>query len=90
MRRDEEVVDACIAGGAFLLLCIIYTCATNWQCIASCCKRTVRTVGKRGLVLIVALCARSNCFLTCFLLLRVVKVPMLLLPQLGSDPRPEL
>mmetsp|Transcript_3475 Transcript_3475/g.5804 ORF Transcript_3475/g.5804 Transcript_3475/m.5804 type:complete len:133 (-) Transcript_3475:1013-1411(-) len=39
MRRDEEVVDACIAGGAFLLLCIMYACASNWRCITSCCKK---------------------------------------------------
>lgn len=41
MRRDEEIVDACIALGIFLLLCVMYCCISKRACIRSFCGRMV-------------------------------------------------
>ena len=43
MRRDEEIVDACIALGIFLLLCVLYCCVLKRRCISICCQRLVST-----------------------------------------------
>lgn len=42
LRGNEEIVDACIASGAFLILILLYVCLSNAKRIGSCCKGMVR------------------------------------------------
>jgi hypothetical protein len=41
MRRDEEIIDACIALGLFLLLCVFYCCVTYFDKVESLFQRFV-------------------------------------------------
>mmetsp|Transcript_12302 Transcript_12302/g.18043 ORF Transcript_12302/g.18043 Transcript_12302/m.18043 type:complete len:117 (+) Transcript_12302:127-477(+) len=39
MRREEEIVDACIAITALFIFLILYCCAFQWRYIKFCCGR---------------------------------------------------